>query len=423
MRILGKTVLSALLGMSLIGGAANDGATAAAPLNMKIVLDDVPLAFSAAPTVKNNVTLVPFRTIGQALGITVTWDSQNKAVRAQALVNGAIKKVVLKIGSKTAEVDGKPVALLTAPIIVNQQVLIPLSFFGTQFGAKVGWNQSTKTVTIVSPKRKMHLRSYYALGSFQQRSRIADMNSVAFGWSRINENGEFVLDGAEYYWPEAAGEITPESIVQDASSQGVKPYLMVYAVDGKNELTAMLSDETLRNRALDGIAGLAEEKGFGGVVLDFEGLGWKADPLQQQKLLNDFVRLLVKRLDPLGVSLSLAVPPPNSAYKGYDYKTLASMAEDLIVMAYDYHPQGTPDRTPEPNAKVDEAIALMLKAGVGKEKIVLGISLWSETPDSVDDKLGLAKRYGLKGSAFWFLKIYSDSLAKAIDRVVEKAGE
>lgn len=55
----------------------------------------------------------------------------------------------------------------------------------------------------------------------------------------------------------------------------------------------------------------------------------------------------------------------------------------------------------------NEAIASLLELGVPKDKLILGIDLWSETPQSVDDKLGLAKRYGLKGAAFWRIGLFS----------------
>lgn len=421
MKFWGKTAISALLGCTIVSGIFITPTTTAA-IPTKIMLDDIPLSFSVSPMIKNNVNVVPFRSIAQALGITVEWDTASRAVLAQSIVAGALKKVILKVGQTTATVEGKSVKLATPPVMVNGTVLIPLGFFSTQFGADVGWDNHTKTVSIKSPKKQMHLRAFYALGSFQQRARISSMDSVAFGWSRINENGQFILDGDDYYWPDAAGDITPESLIQTSADQGAKPYLMVYSVDGKGELTKMLSDETLRDRSIASLVTLVKEKGFGGVVIDFEGLGLWLDPLQQQKLLNNYVKLLVDQLSPLSATVSVAVPPPNGSYKGYDYKTLSTLAEDLILMAYDFHPEGTPNHTPEPNGKVEEAISLMLKAGVPKSKLILGISFGSESALTVDDKLGLAKRYGLKGASFWVLKLYSDEFANAIDRVVEKVG-
>lgn len=98
-------------------------------------------------------------------------------------------------------------------------------------------------------------------------------------------------------------------------------------------------------------------------------------------------------------------------------KTLASIADDLIIMAYQYNPVGTKSQVPEPNSLVDQAIQLAIQAGVPKSKLLLGISLSSETPSSVDDKLGLAKRYDLKGVAFWRLGLFRSYNTKMEDAV------
>ena len=415
----GNIALAALLTLSIWTGTGAP-AKAAAP-EIKVVLDNVPLPFATPPLINNGVTFVPFRTLAQSLGVTVQWDNGTKTVHAQAEVNGAPKRVALTLGQSTARVDGQAVQLLEAPMMRNNQVLIPLNFFSSQFGAKVSWTQSTRTVTVVSPQKEMHLRTFYALGSYGQRARMADMNSVAFGWSRINDQGEIVLDGADYFWPAPAGEDTPESIIAGVAAEGITPYLMVYSVDGRGELTKMLSDPVLRNKALDGIVELAVEKGFEGVQLDLEGLGLQLDPVAQQRLLNHFVEELHTRLTPLGIGISIAVPPPNGWYKGYDYVKLASLAEDLVLMAYDYRPDPNQTRAPEPNASVDQAIRQLLEMGVPKEKIVLGIHLWNETPATVGDKLGLAKRYGLKGAAFWRLTFHNDAFAEAIGRSAIKS--
>jgi len=425
----GKQAAAATLGLAIVGGGTGGAAyaapnaiqlTASGQTPIQVILDEVPLALGLSPVVLNGTTMVPFRGLADALGIRVTWDARTKSVNARADVDGAERNVVLRLGEKTAQVDGRPVPLLAAPLVVNEQVLVPLKFFGTQFGAQVAWNARTRTVTVVSPVKKLHLRAFYAMGSFAQRQRMDAMDSVAFGWARIDENGELTTSGKDYYWPEAAGEATPESLVHGLAGQGGEPYLMVYSVDGKGELTKMLGDEELRARSMDGIVALARNKGFAGVLLDYEGLGLRLDPEGQRKLLNDYARELDARLEAIGVKLSVAVPPLNGSFKGYDYKTLASYADDLVLMAYDYHPAGTPEHTPEPIAKVEQAIALAKEAGVPASKLVLGVSLWSETADSVDGKLGLAKRYGLKGASFWRLTFYGDEFARAIDRTVTK---
>ncbi|QLG40817.1 MULTISPECIES: stalk domain-containing protein [unclassified Paenibacillus] len=418
---IGKTAAAAILAISLLGTTANLNDAYAAPA-ISVLLDDVPLKFDAAPLIDKGVTYVPFRTVGEALGISITWNSKTQTVKAIGKVKGQATEVLLQVGSTTATVNGEKVKLAAPPVQREGRVLIPLSSFSSQFGVNVGWNQSTRTVSLVSPQREMHLRAFYALQSYKEIDLVSSMNSVAFGWSRIDREGQFTLQGDEYQIPAAAGDVTPQSIVADAANQSIKPYLMVYSLDGNGELTKVLSDSSMRQKSIEGITAAIAENGFGGVVLDFEGLGFKLDAVEQQKLLNNYVKQLKDSL-PKDIALSLAVPPLNSAYKGYDYKTLASLADDIIIMAYQYNPVGTKAQVPEPNSLVDQAIQLALDAGVSKQKLLLGISLNSETSSSIDDKLGLAKRYDLKGAAFWRLglfRTYNNQMEGAVNASVIK---
>ncbi|WP_123040577.1 stalk domain-containing protein [Cohnella candidum] len=421
----GKTLAAALISATALTASGGQAATAATSVKpVTVLLDDVAMSFDGIQAqIKSNITFVPFRSIAEAMGIDIQWNAKLRRITATGQVNGQATTVVLDVGKITATVNGKSVKLIAAPYTMNDRTLIPLNFFSTQFGAKVGWDGTTRTVSIVSPLREMYLRGFYAISSFAERAHIDEMNSVAFGWARLDANGELTTSGKDFYWPPAATDASPESIVSGASAEGIAPYLMVFAVDGSDELTKMLSDPALRDRSIDGILKLAKEKGFGGVQLDFEGLGLRDNAPEQRKLFNDYVSLLASKLKPEGLKLSLAVPPPNGAYKGYDYATLAGLADDLVVMAYAYHPAGTPNHTPQPNAKVEAAITGLLKAGVPKEKLILGIDLWSETPQTIDDKLGLAKRYALKGAAFWRIGLYSyygQEMTDTINRSVVK---
>ncbi|AJY76936.1 stalk domain-containing protein [Paenibacillus beijingensis] len=411
-----NTSMLILAGLLTFGGIGEGSASALnQPKPVSILLDDVPLPFDSEPRIEKGVTLVPFRAIAEALGINVTWNAANQTMRALGTDGSGHKiDVELRIGSKTAVVNGRKAALSGPPIFQGGRVLIPLAFFGKQFGAKVSWDGLNRTVVIASPLKKIELLAFYALSSFDQRSLIPQFNEVAFGWSRINDDGVWTTSGKEYKWPQPAGEITPESIVQNTAIGNTSPYLMVYSGDSKRELTKMLSDTSLRNASITSIVNTVQEKGFQGVVIDYEGLGWKEGAEEQKKLLNGYVKLLNDQL-PKGVQLSIAVPPPNGAYKGYDYTSLSRIADKLILMAYEYVPDG-----PEPNDKVDEAVRMMLGLGVPKSKLILGVSVHSETENTITAKIGLAKRYGLKGVAFWRLGLLTAAEQKAISDSVVK---
>lgn len=61
------------------------------------------------------------------------------------------KKVIkMVVGQKTATVDGSEISLDTAPIIKQGTTLVPIRFVAEAMGMKVSWNNQTKSVYLVS---------------------------------------------------------------------------------------------------------------------------------------------------------------------------------------------------------------------------------------------------------------------------------
>lgn len=409
------SLMSMLLTFSLlflqqahIAEAATDRQTSS---KTKIMLDGYPLEFQAEPVVVQGNTLVPFRGIAEALGIEVLWNAESQTVTANQITTEGKKVVILPLNQKAAKVNGQAVELAVAPFSQSGTTYIPLSFFSKQFGAQVFWDQEMKVVSLQSPPKKMYNLAFYALKSFGERQYIPQFDAVAFGWARLQEDGTITTSGKDFYWPQAAEDITPEILVDNAKKERTSPYLMVFASDGKNELTKMLEDPALRDKASADIVQLAADKGFSGIVLDFEGLGLSGDIEKAKQDYNEFVTGLAEHSKAANLKLSLALHPLNSDYKGYDYKTLATAADDLIIMAYEYKR----DKGPEPLDKINESIKLALKE-VPKEKLLLGISSWSETPQSLPNVIGLAKRHQLKGTAFWRLGLIGEPSKETIEK-------
>ncbi|MCI3919219.1 stalk domain-containing protein [Paenibacillus sp. TRM 82003] len=397
----GLVAVCAGLCFASAASAAEEPSRTSMPPPISIVLDDVALPFPVEPTIVDGTTMVPFRAISEALGVEVAWRGETRSIVAVDPNDG--KSIELTLDSKTAVVGGVAVELRVAPMSIDGSTLIPLSFFSQQFGAAVAWDGETRTVAIDSPPRDLHTMAFYAISSFRELPLLASFDSVAFGWGRIDESSAFTLEGKDFYWPPAAGEITPQSLVDDAAERGQSPYFMVFASDAKGELTAILEDESLADATIAKIVETAAERRFGGVLLDFEGLGLTGDAVAVQEQYNAFVRKLDAAAEAEALRLAIAVHPPNGAYRGYDYETLATLADELIVMAYAYEGE----KAPEPLQRVDEAIRLSLEAAPA-EKLLLGISMGSERADSLDAKLGLAKRYGLKGIAVWRLGLIGE---------------
>lgn len=411
------TASAALISLLVSGGSIAEAQQnkQAQPLKTTIELDGYPLAFPIEPAVVNGLNMVPFRAIAEALQVEVAWNAMTKTITATKAGADKVKPhtVILRLGDQTATVNGASVKLHTAPISMNGHTLVPLAFFSSQFGAMVAWDGPTRTVRIQSPVADLYTMGYYAISSFDERAYIPSFDAVAFGWSRIDAEGRLTLNGTTFKWPQNAGEITPESIIRDTLAEGTDAHLMVFGTDGQGELTRLLSDPLLSQQAIDAIVATAVDKGFSGISLDLEGLGLTGDYEQVQASYTAFVRQLSAESAPSGLTLSLALHPLNGAYHGYDYESLAGLADELIIMAYPYENEDAP----EPMDRVDEAIRLALKEAP-REKLVLGISYGSEDASSVNDKIGLAKRYGIKGVAFWRIGLIGEEAMAAMERTI-----
>ncbi|MHB8106574.1 MAG: stalk domain-containing protein [Candidatus Cryosericum sp.] len=110
-----------------------------ATIDLKQVVLDQP------PLIENGRTLVPFRFIGEGLGAQIGWNPTNRTV--SYLLED--KNIVLTIGSTTALVNGVKDTLDVAPeILPTGRTVVPARFISEAVGARVGWNATTRMVTI-----------------------------------------------------------------------------------------------------------------------------------------------------------------------------------------------------------------------------------------------------------------------------------
>jgi len=112
-----------------------------------VVVNGQPLMLDVAPLVEDNHTLVPLRTIFEALSASVDWDGSTQTVTAAT----ACDQLKLTIGSLTAYKNGSPLALdVPAKIVGNGYTMVPLRFVSEALGASVEWDDATKTAIISS---------------------------------------------------------------------------------------------------------------------------------------------------------------------------------------------------------------------------------------------------------------------------------
>lgn len=101
-----------------------------------------------SPVVKEGNTLIPFRTIAEALEAEVVWNPKDKTITVTK--DGTTIKLVL--GSKTAWVNGVKKQLDVSPEVVNGSTLIPTRFVSESIGADVKWESESQTVVVLDQK-------------------------------------------------------------------------------------------------------------------------------------------------------------------------------------------------------------------------------------------------------------------------------
>lgn len=127
-----------------------------------VTIDGEPLATTAEPVIQNNHTMVPLRDIFEAMGATVTWDATTQTASAQK----GDRTVVIGIGQPQATVNGTAVSLETPATILNRHTMVPLRFIAESFQARTLWDNTSKSVHILTADHKNLVVDYIDLNGY-----------------------------------------------------------------------------------------------------------------------------------------------------------------------------------------------------------------------------------------------------------------
>ena len=148
------------------------------------------------------------------------------------------------------------------------------------------------------------------------------------------------------------GSLTPladERLIDAALAACVAPQLVLTNLGASGGFSsdlahALLTDESVQQRVLDGLAAQIREKAYRGVNLDFEYIY----PFDRDSY-SQFVRRTAELLHSLGRPLSVALAPKESEgqegllYSAHDYAALGAAADRVILMTYEWgHTYGAP---------------------------------------------------------------------------------
>lgn len=179
------------------------------------------------------------------------------------------------------------------------------------------------------------------------------------------------------------GQLIPPNVadqwmIEEAQGFAVSSILVLtpLGADGRfnnNLIHEVVTSETAREALISNLLLTVEEKGFGGVDVDFEYI-----LAEDRDLFTSFVAELRQRMNEAGYMVSVALAPKTSAdqpgllYEGKDYGGLGAAADEVLLMAYEWGYTYGPAMAVAPLNKVRQVIEYALTE-IPSEKINLGI--------------------------------------------------
>jgi iron(III) transport system substrate-binding protein len=135
------TVLIFVLGLFLGVVPVAYGQTAA---NVSIVLSDQGKTLNVPGRIVRNILMVPYQALVENLGGQSQYDSSARRVT----ITKGDTELVLTSGSRNATLNGTRVSIPAAPVLHNNQLLVPLRFVAESLDHLVVWNNAARTATL-----------------------------------------------------------------------------------------------------------------------------------------------------------------------------------------------------------------------------------------------------------------------------------
>lgn len=109
-----------------------------------VLIDGTPLLLDVQPVQIEGRVLVPLRGVFERLAVKVVYDPAGQTVTA---TREAVT-IVLRLGSREARINDRIVLLDVPALALRGRTMVPLRFVSEALGARVDWEEATRTVQI-----------------------------------------------------------------------------------------------------------------------------------------------------------------------------------------------------------------------------------------------------------------------------------
>lgn len=143
--------------------------------DITVIVNGIAVEFDQKPVIVDERTLVPLRTIFEALGATVDWNGETQTVTSTR----ANTTVSLTIGSDIMTKNDMTYTLDVPAQIINERTLVPVRAIAEAFGSVVDWNGETQTVIINDNAEQSEQQKTAAL-NHTYTTRFGTVNAITY---------------------------------------------------------------------------------------------------------------------------------------------------------------------------------------------------------------------------------------------------
>lgn len=173
-------------------------------------------------------------------------------------------------------------------------------------------------------------------------------------------------------------ELNDQKLIDTAIENDVAPLMLLTTIneDGTfNSVKAsmMLKDEKAQDVLVENIIKTLQEKNYVGIDVDIEYLS-----KEDRDNFTNFIKKLVEALHPLGYEVTVALAAKESEdevgllFEGHDYKALGQLADNLLLMTYEWGYTYGPPMAVAPIYRVRGVLDYAITQ-IPHEKLLIGI--------------------------------------------------
>lgn len=201
-----------------------------------------------------------------------------------------------------------------------------------------------------------------------------EMNSQ-FAQDTASVSGVNVISPTWYYLKDNTGEIdsfASAAYVEEAHAKNMQVWALISNFSPDVSTTTLLSSRAARQKVQNYLVAQAQELGFDGINIDFEGIAQEAGYDYVQ-----FMRELSILCRKKGIILSVDVPVPMDFSRHYNRRELGVVCDYVMVMGYDEHYAGCELAGTVASMSFETTGIENMLTEVPKEKLVSGIPFYT----------------------------------------------